>query len=467
MSAPAGFAPAFCVLLLVALSGPARSDEKNLVDNPSFEESGEDPVPKWTVRRIAGLTEFRTGGGRLVAERRAGGSGSPDSLLQSIFLPPKTEGLRISVRAAAEKMTDARLVLNLRARDWKSLGGVAAFHFRGTFPLRLLDRDIRLAPDVNDVELNIDVRGEGKLVLDEISVIAIPEARVRDEARVARVDGKVRIAAPGEVRVPVPPPTETQCPVSLSFRAEPGGALSEAKILPAEDGRQEIALVAGPDVKSIAWSARVVVVERPDYRALPEAIPFPGGRVYEKRITRFAEPPGGEPPIDLAGEKDLRAATRRLTLGSGDPGGKAEGAVRSLRARRVPARRLLLSPIGSIEPGHAFEAYQKDLGWLRFGTYPDDPRPLPCGDFVLLLTWPPGDAPSLAPIEGAETAEVGAFPVEKGGAPDLVSSLAEAWFRYPRAVEAGESLAIDPSKISLKGKAAKLKARLPEILGIE
>jgi hypothetical protein len=467
MSASARFASALGVLLLFALPGPALPEEKNLVDNPSFLEKGNDPVPQWTVRRIAGLTEFRTEAGRLVAERRPGGSGSPDSLLQSVFLPPKTEGIRLAVRAATEKMTDARLLVNLRARDWKSLGGVVAFHLRGSFPLRLLDRDIRLSPEVNDIEICIELRGEGKLVLDEVSVLAIPAARIRDEARIAVVRGTAGITAPGEVRVPVPPPTETQCPVSLSFRAEPGGTIEGAKLLPAEDGRQEIVLTTDAAVKGVAFTARVVVTERPDHGSLPEAIPFPGGRVFEKRITRWAERPATPPPIDLSGEKDLRAAVRRLARGSGDTMGKAEGAVRSLRALDVPARKVLLGPIGSIEPGAAFEAYHKELGWLRFGTYADDPCPLPSADFVLLLTWPVGDAGNLAPITAAEVEEVGSVAVDRGGGSDLIESLAEAWFRYPRAVEAGETLAIEADKVSLAGKAVKLKTRLPEILGTE
>ena len=89
-------------LLTAFLAPPAGAAGKNLVDNPSFDETGDEPIPGWRVRKVAAKTRFRTEAGKLVAERKSGESSSADECVQMLYLPPDTLALRVRVTLALE-----------------------------------------------------------------------------------------------------------------------------------------------------------------------------------------------------------------------------------------------------------------------------------------------------------------------------------------------------------------------------
>ncbi len=96
------------VPLLPCMATSAGADE-NLVGNPFFNAAGDDPVPKWTVMRIAGKTTFRLESGVLVAERKAGTSTSADSITQMVLLPDGVRAPRVVVRAVPTRIGRAEV----------------------------------------------------------------------------------------------------------------------------------------------------------------------------------------------------------------------------------------------------------------------------------------------------------------------------------------------------------------------
>ena len=62
--------------------------------------------------------------------------------------------------------------------------------------------------------------------------------------------------------------------------------------------------------------------------------------------------------------------------------------------------------------------------------------------------------------------EVGVVVLDEGMGPDLIASIAKAWERATRKVAASSGgVRIPVGKLSLRGKARKLKARVPEFVG--
>ncbi len=478
------------VAILILAIGPLLGEEKNLLDNPSFLEKGADPVPLWKTRLIARLTDFRVEAGVLVAERKAGPSTSPDTCFQTVFLPEGAQAVRVTVRASTDRLLDGRLTLSFRDKTWRALGGGVLFHFRGTRPMRVLERDVLLPASTHDAEIAIETRGAGRLLVDEVSVKVLESLRVRDEVRVAEVRTAAVVSsaearASAQIALPVPPATDTQVPVTLAIFTEPEGRLLSAA-LAEEDGRLVLTATVGPlpakEGIRLLTTSRVVLTERPDYHDLPPALPITFGRFLDRLLTPWLTLRTGSTP-KLEGVTDLRDAAEKAARGAG---GRTPMAVRILRATDIPARGLALVKVGGIEGIRGgFEAYHKEHGWLRFSLDPADARPMSSVTHVVLAGGPKDDtvAPegveaeagvTIAPApadEGAdgnppaEAAEVACFVLERGAGPDLAGPLGEAWGRAVRRQEAAKGVRLALSDLKFRGKAKKLEAFAADILG--
>jgi hypothetical protein len=510
------------LLLTLLLQGTAFG--KNLVDNPEFRKAGEDPVPDWTVRRVAGLTEFKVEEQGLVATRRRGSTGASDTCLQMLYLPDATRAIRIEARVSAEKLIGAEFNLRFVQRDGGPGGHRKVFPFAGTHPERLFTKDLLLPEGTKDVEIAIRMRDTGKLTVRSVAVERIDPAEVRGEARFVTVRGRFFLTPAGAEAVPtavfslpVPPPSDTQCPVSLTVRAEPASVLRSVKAR-REDGLDRIDLVVGPlepEYKVIIeWEARVFLTDLESQRDLPQSIEIVPSRHLSRRISAFADPPHDAALKRLAerairGSTDLRVIAERVADlvsreipmvrdGPSAPeevaatkgacsAGWANLATALFRLADVPAQPVtLLSADDGFHLERGVLAFHKEYGWLLFSLDPRAPRPVPRSSAVLVARgplhgWVVPESPSAelgvtAGFEslgyGAEAAPfavrgVGAITLPSGAAADLISALTKSWSRACRVFDPDLGFRVDPARVVLSGRAKNLKQSLTELMGDE
>jgi hypothetical protein len=476
-------------LFAVTVSPPAGAAGKNLVDNPSFDKGGEEPVPDWTVRTVTGKTTFRCERGRLVADRGPGPGVAADSVLQLVYLPRGTRALRVSLRAACERLRDGRLVLRMVDRNGGPLARRVLFRFAGSRKEAEREKDVSLPEGTKDVELVFEIRGEGRLLVQEVGLFAIDLEDVRGEARVVDVTGAAAVspagAGPverGEIRLPLPPATETQCPVTLAVRTEPSGRLFAARVEHGERGSTLVAEVgpldAGLELR-MEWTVRALLTGREDARDLPDVIPIVPARHLPRRLAPWSALADGErPDVPEPRPGDLRDLVREAGRRARGDAGRA---ARLLRAAELPARPVTLLAVGEPSEVHGgVEVFTKDFGWLRFGLGKEDPRPLPCHRHVLLgAPGPEVFVPPLEPSAGERirivratltrdlggpedfrVREAGSFVLAPGQGPDLIGSLAGSWERCAREVDPAAGCRVDPGKLG--GKARKLRKVLEE-----
>jgi len=400
------------VIFLLLLLAPATNAGDNLVENPFFNPKGDDPVPRWTVRRVAGKTDFRIENGILVAERKAGSSTAADTILQMIYLPEDTRALRVAVRASPSRMTRAEVGLRFVRRDGSSGGHQTVFHFSGTHPLRLFEKDILLPTDTKDVEIAIRVYTPGRLLIDEAVVEVVDPDEVRGEARFVTVRGRFYVMAAGTERVEsarlslaIPPPTATQCPVSLTVRSEPNGRLRSITTR-RETGHDRLDLVIGPLEPKykmrVQWKMRIFLTDREGMGDLPDQIEIVPSRHLKRRISPFAKPPteegtlgfarralSGSTDLLLIAEQTAKAISRQISQAAdgptdpvevalarrGSPAGRANLAADIFRVADVPARPITFLPVGG-GPGRspAVLAFHPDFDWIIFALDPRAPR---------------------------------------------------------------------------------------------
>ncbi|MHC4470058.1 MAG: hypothetical protein ACYTDY_03070 [Planctomycetota bacterium] len=440
-------------ILLLFPGTPASPAEKNLVDNPSFEDAGDDPVPGWILRKMPGRTTFHVADGKVVMERKEGTSGSADQCVQKLYLPQDALALRIRVVLALTEMRDAEIGVRFKDPRGAPLGWRTLFPLAGTRPLGALERDILLPEGIGDLTFSFLLRGPGRIVVDEVDVRVIAPEKIRGEAKIVRVTGRMPLPDAGGTEwaamaaAILPAATDTQCPVAV-------------KIAPsASDG--------------LSIAARVVVTELKGFRSLPDPIPISPARHLPRKFRAWSAVPD-DPEVKELAKKTLEGATDLLDAagrvaaaarraGAKDPAARVRLARDLLRAGDVAARAVWLVPIGGEGPAFAVEAYSKEHGWLRFGVAQDDPRPLPFSRDVRL-----GDLEA-APSTGLSLAaeEIGSVTLPEGAGPDLVSALAKPWRRLAlRSFKKPDGEAhLVPDKVSLRGEAKDLTDRLVDILG--
>lgn len=512
------------ILLLFGDSRAALAKDppppKNLVDNPTFDKSG-DAIPGWKVQSIARKTTFEVVGGVLTATRGPGPMISADSILQKVYLPEDTRALRVGITAAAERMMRAEFVVTFTDRNGSPLGRETLFHLNGTMEMGLLDRDVILPEGTIDAEVALRVYGEGTIRLDAVDVRALDPLRVRAAARIVVVRGVVQVARKEETPVenvevsfPVPPPTESQAPAMLHWRLEPGGKVSGAR-MEREEGRHLLHLnlgtIPGKQTVEVHWTVRLVIAEPENFDAIPDEIRAVPIRHLSRRL---------EPWVHLAPDFKLREAFARvigevgemvgffrrvsdyvrkiaqigagspidpmavMTTMRGSPSGRANLAAALFRAGEIPARPVVLVPVGLGDPfQYGIEVFQKEHGWLLFSLEGEAARPASRLGHVLLSTgpaqaWTSLEGPwatdgvvasygKLAGIDGGDpvdATEVGRIVLDPGMGADLIKSIAKAWERATRKLNPTE--AVSPGRrLSLAGKARRLKNRIPEILG--
>ena len=513
--------------LLFVAESPAA--EENLVENGTFDQSGEDAVPKWQIRRVARLTEFRTEGGRLVAERKPGSSPSDDAVLQMLFLPANSRAIRVRLDAEAERLIHAEVSVRFVRRDGGSAGSRKVFHLAGTRKRRTYDKDLLLPEDTKNVEIAIRMCAEGRLVVDDVDVRPVDPGAARGEARVVelrgawlvrgletgRVGGRTAEAPENlSIEIPVPPPAGTQAPCRLEVRVEPSNLLVNVTAR-RESGLDAVDVVVMPPPREgalrISVVARVVVTEREGFRDLPESAVVSPARHLGPRIQAFAATrrapwlvEGAKRAAEGAGDLfALAEGVRRVVRGvvpasdgRDDPtegagnrltaSGRANLAAEYFRMNEVPARAIALVRIG--DPStleHGVLAYQKELGWLRFGLDAGGPPLLlPFAEHVLLRAGPAEGFIALEDASEPDTVqveheviegpsggtifsarEIGSLTLPEGAGPDLIASVVKAWDRACREFDPETaSFAVDPGRLSLGGRARKLSGDLAEIL---
>jgi len=504
--------PGSCLLFLIFILAPvAAGVGENLVRNDSFEKTGEDPVPEWTVRKVAGLTTFRSEAGRLVAERRPGG-GAPDSCVQMVYLPRETRAVRVALRAEVSRLTRAEFVLRLTDRDGRSMERRLLFRFLGTHDARNFEKDVLLPVGTRDAEVAFLVHGEGRLLVDRVSVSAIPPEECRGEARVVRVRSSAWISAEGErlqtgrVSLAVPGPTETQAPIALRIRSSPANRVRSAKLRTEETGARlelEVGPLAPGQRVTLEVETRVVATGWEDFTSLPDPLPITPSRHLGRKVAPFAAPPPEDAALDRFAERarrdttDLRSLATRTALlltreirstpggpleparvaaeRSGAPAGRANLAAAVLRRADVPARAVLLLPVAGGAGGFAVEVFAKKHGWIRMGLSRGAGGPLPFAAHVRLQAAGaedrgdpgapiPGPGVQAGPDgDGPRAEETSSAVLERGAAKDVIDSFTRAWSKALRRL-GPEGTRVAEKDVTLKGRAKGLANRLPEWL---
>ena len=504
------------ILLMILAAGADAGD--NLVRNPFFSPEGDDPVPEWTVRRVAGRTNFSIEDGVLVAERKPGSTTAADSVLQMVYLPEDPKAVRVAVRASPDRMGRAEVELRFARDDGSPGGRKTLFHVNGTHPMRLFEKDVLLPPDTKDVEINIKVFTPGRLLIEEVRVEVVEPGEVRAEARLVEVEGRFYVTASGtaavesaQVVLPIPPPGATQCPVSLMVRPEPDGRLQSVKVV-REFGLDRVHLKVGPlepDYRvRLRWTARLILTDQELSGDPPESIEIAPSRHLKRQIAVWAGRPVEEEVLGFArrtlsdsndllvvAERTARALSRGIaravdgpgapaevvTAKKGSPAGRANLAASVFRVADVPAQPILWLPIGGRGRTGAVLAFHPDFEWLLFTLDPRDPRPLPRSRGVVLAralektgfhTAKPGIAGPECAI-GYETregppfqaVEIGTITLPKGAGPELMDALRQAWSKGTRRFDLNSGCGIDPKRLALRGAAKKLKPALVDLIG--
>lgn len=476
------FLLALLPLLGWSAAAPAAVD---LVTNPFFNADGDDPVPGWTVMRIAGKTSFRLESGVLVAERKSGTATAADSLTQMVLLPEGVRALRVAVRAAPARISRAEIELRFIRLDGGPGGRKTLFRLSGSHAMRDFEKDVLLPEDTHNVELAIRVYTPGKLLVDSASVTAIAPEEIRAEARFVTARARFSVPPAGDegvesvnVSLPIPPITATQCPVSLEVRSEPDGRVQSSTVR-RENGHDRLDLVVGPLEPGfkvrLTWTARLFLTDLEREAKLPATIPISPSRHLPRRIAALAAPPEDEETLGFAkragtATTDLMVVAERATRArsvSTTPGGRAHLAAAVFRLADVPAVPMLLIPIGGPGRKPAVLAYHPQFDWLRFGLASRDPLPESRGVLI------PVGAPPVyfEPLEGlsggpaVDAVETGNLTLQRGAAADLIAALSKAWEKATRRADPDFRFAIEPGRLSLRGAAKKLKPTVVELIG--
>jgi hypothetical protein len=192
---------------------------------------------------------------------------------------------------------------------------------------------------------------------------------------------------------------------------------------------------------------------------LPERLDITPSRHLPRRYSELAKPPQEEATIGFAkralndsrdltvvAERTARAVARRR---DDTPAERARLAAATFRTADVPARPVLLVPVGTASLVPGVLAYHPETDWLRFsmdrGT-----------------SW----AVQL-PVEAEgefEASETGSLPLPEGAGAALLEALDKAWSKAARRYDEDTGFTISSRRLFLRGSAKKLTDAVRQLL---
>jgi hypothetical protein len=464
------------VAATVASAGSERVTRPNLVANPTFDATGNEPVPHWEYLSPKDAIRTELVGGLRLEPANKGATGSA-FLRQKLELPEGTRAFRLSVRATSKDLPNGSMFVFF---DEEDLTRPSHVRLGRSFKNASFERDLDVPAGVRSARLVLAFTLRDSLTIHDVQVVPIDPKDVRVTAKVVLVEGAIQIkplrSSVEDVDYEFSFPRLTQTQIPLSFVAGLSKRRSRKAVLLEPSLGQLIA--AGPKGLSTPfvteWRARVLVLERWDRSRLPDrvglktkGIPRGGagwleGGEDEKWKSRAA-------PL-LRGEPDLRTLVARVRRKAKGGGSTATGI---FRGAGVPAREVSLIRIGG-GARLAVEIYQPKLGWLLVGLEDRDPFPLPYGDHVYVgfnfdITGPDPATPIIHQglargeylTDRANAVEVAAFAVDEKLANELIRAVREGW----SVAESEAELETDAASLSSSRKLEALHPLIPVILG--